>query len=203
MKKPTWIVFDVGDVLLDWKSSSKNLADFLGVTQDELLDALFTYADEMFVGRISPVDGWAKVLKKLGKYNDPWEIILRWRDKSFWLEPTLLLVKDLHNRGYSLALMSNSWLGLTEKKDFDKLPKEMQLFKYIFDSSKEKMKKPDPSFYDLVESRVGSVGDSILLVDDSVSNFVPAQEKGWQVYEYIILHDDGLAASEALRKILL
>src|SRR5690349_16664820 len=101
MQKIEWILFDVGGVLLDWKLSSGSLADELGIDQGDLLDAMFAHAPLMNVGTITPQEGWKRILSDLNKsdYN-PQDIILRWRDKKFWLADTLQLVRDLHDAGY-------------------------------------------------------------------------------------------------------
>ena len=203
MKKPTWIVFDVGDVLLEWQASSALLAEHLGVDKDALLDALFEYADDMFIGKISPIDGWTEILKKLDIKADPRNMILQWRDKRCWFTESLALVRDLHAAGYKLAVMSNSWLGLGDKRDANQLPDEVKLFSHIFDSSKAGVKKPDIRFYELVEQGIGADGQDVMLIDDSVANFVPARQKDWQCYHYITSEDKGRQSAKELRKALL
>ena len=54
MRKAEWVLFDVGGVLLDWRLSSGSLAEFLGIEQGALLDAMFTHAPLMNVGTITP-----------------------------------------------------------------------------------------------------------------------------------------------------
>lgn len=115
MQKPTWIVFDVGGVLLDWQRSSAAVADYLGVSHDTLLNTMFSHAPEMNIGAISPQTGWEIILKELN--YDPQEVIRQWRHKEFWLPDILQLAKDLHHNEYRLAILTNSWLGLTDETD--------------------------------------------------------------------------------------
>jgi HAD superfamily hydrolase (TIGR01509 family) len=129
-------------------------------------------------------------------------MVLRWRDKAFWFEDTLSVVRELHSQGYQLAIMSNSWLGLTEKRDNDQLPKELKLFKHIFDSSQAGMKKPDERFYELVESGLKSTGNDIMLVDDSLNNAVPASKRGWQFFHYVTENDACAGSTQKLRALL-
>src|SRR3981081_268531 len=108
--KPTWIVFDVGGVLLDWYRSSAALAKYLGVSHEQLLNTMFSHAPKMNIGVISPQEGWKIILEELGqgtKYK-PNDIIRKWRDKRFWIPDTLALVRDLHDNNYRLATFTDS-----------------------------------------------------------------------------------------------
>lgn len=201
MQKTEWVLFDVGGVLLDWRRSSAALADFLEVDHGTLLDTMFTHAPLMNVGTITPQEGWKRILRDLGHDgHDPQETILRWRAKEFWLADTLKLVQELHNAGYRLAVFSNSWLGLSNDPNDSTMPPEMANFSYILDSSKEKMKKPDPAFYELAEQTVGAKGESLFFIDDDQPNLVPAAEKGWLTYHYDMGEDrSGQNANAELR----
>ncbi len=205
MQKTEWVLFDVGGVLLDWRRSSAALADFLGVDHGTLLDVMFEHAPLMNVGTITPQEGWKRILSGLGKADhDPQDIILRWRDKKFWLADTLQLVKELHSAGYKLAIFSNSWLGLSNEPDEPTMPDELSLFSHILDSSQEKMKKPNPAFYELAEKTTGAKGPSIFFLDDDQPNLIPASEKGWQTYHYDMGEDrSGHKANTELRSKLL
>ena len=198
MKKPTWVVFDVGDVLLNWQTSSAALASHLGVDKNKLLDTLFNYADDMFIGKIGPEEGWSLILSDLGVKADPWEMILKWRDKSAWFQETLAVIPELNKAGYKLAIMSNSWLCLSDARDANLLPEELKMFVHIFDSSQLGVKKPDIKFYNLVEDGLGSKNDDIILIDDSLSNKVPAEKKGWHFFNYITKDNQAKNSAERL-----
>lgn len=205
MQKTEWVLFDVGGVLLDWRRSSAALADFLKVDYGTLLDTMFMHAPLMNVGTITPQEGWERILQGLGKGDqDSQEAILRWRGKEFWLADTLKLVQELHDAGYKLAVLSNSWLGLSNDPNDPTLPSEMANFSYILDSSKVKMKKPDPAFYDFAEQTIGAKGNSIFFIDDDQPNLVPAAEKGWLTYHYNMGEDrSGQKPNAGLRSKLL
>lgn len=203
MIKPTWILFDVGDVLLNWQASSRHLAKQLGVEHTDLLDAIFKYADDMFVGNLDTVTGWELILKELGITQDPWEMVLAWRHTDFWFSESLRLVRKLEAAGYSMAIMTNSWLELNDLEHRDLLPQELEAFSYIFDSSEAGLKKPDPAFYALVEAKLGTKGDNILLIDDAVKNKKPALDRGWQFFQYETVNDDGKASARQLEKLLI
>ena len=210
MRKLQWIVFDVGGVLLDWPASSMAAATYLGVTHDELFDVLFdqsvdtSIGAQMNVGAISAEEGWRLILEELKKDCAPEIIINRWYAKEFWLEDTLQLIVQLHEAGYKLAIMSNSWLGLTDPRKRRALPKELRLFDKVFDSSVERLKKPDEMFYELVEQSTGSKGDGLFFIDDDQKNLAVAEKRGWQHFLYEMGEGkDGKAANAVLRDLLL
>lgn len=209
MNKPTWIVFDVGGVLLDWPTSSAKTAEFLGLTRNELFDVLFdqtvamSIGAKMNIGELSAHDGWVQILSRLKKHSTPEEIMSRWYAKEFWLEDTLALLQELKDAGYKLAIMSNSWLGLNDPTKQHSFPKELQLFDKVFDSSQEKMKKPDQAFYKLVEDGINAYGEQLLFIDDDKKNLDVAQARNWQTFLYDMAEDRGVQANTVLRQELL
>ncbi len=182
MNKPQWIVFDVGGVLLDWERSSAALAKKLGVDYGLLLETTFSYAPKMNIGLMSPEDGWNQILAELNRPGNPLEAIRSWRNKEFWIQDSLKLATDLYAAGYKLAIFTNSWLGLEDEPDKTLLPKEIEHFTHIVDSSKEGLRKPDPAFYDILESRLGDTGQALFLIDDTGENMPVASKKGWQTH---------------------
>jgi len=198
--KPHWIVFDVGGVLLDWERSSATLAKKLDVEHGLLLETVFSYAPKMNIGLMSPEDGWNRILSDLGKSSDPLEAIRSWRSTNFWIQDSLKLASELHAAGYKLAIFTNSWLGLEDETDKKLLPKEIDLFTHIVDSSKEGLRKPNPAFYDLLESRLADKGAALFLIDDTDKNMPVATKKGWQTHLFDT--NDSLSSANQIRSIL-
>lgn len=201
MVKPRWVVFDVGGVLLDWERSSAALAKELGVDHGLLLKTMFFYAPKMNIGLMGPENGWKKILADLNKNGDPLEAIRSWRNREFWIQDSLELVSELHSAGYKLAIFTNSWLGLQDDLGKNLLPKEIALFTHIVDSSKEGLRKPDPAFYDLLESRLGNKGQDLFLIDDTTKNMPVADIKGWQTHLFNTVNSSG--SVQQIRSILL
>jgi len=203
MVRPDWILFDVGGVLLDWRTSSAAVANSLNVTQDVLLEAMFKYAPLMNIGTLSPDAGWQKILHELGKNKDPWQVIHQWRSTDYWMQDTLKLLRELDEAHYGLAILSNSWLGFSVPGEADTFPAEIKLFKHIFDSSNEGIKKPDIAFYKLAESRLGAQGQSILFIDDDADNLVAADGLHWQTFHYKPEQENIPVNNEKIRRRLL
>jgi HAD superfamily hydrolase (TIGR01509 family) len=158
----------------------------------------------MNIGIVSAREGWRAVLKTLGKIDEnPEKIIHQWRAREYWLADTLILLRELDAAGYSLAILSNSWLGLTDAGERSTFPEEIDLFTYILDSSKEGIKKPDPAFYALAEERISVSGGLIFFIDDDAQNLLPARMRGWQTFHYVLGGDKGLRSNEEVRDMLL
>ncbi|HSX28894.1 MAG TPA: HAD family hydrolase [Candidatus Saccharimonadales bacterium] len=211
MKKPSWIIFDVGGVLLDWRASSDAVAKQLGVTHSELFDVLYdqtaqmSIGAKMTVGAISAEEGWTEILKRLGKTQfSTSDILNQWFATEYWFPASLALVGDLHRAGYKLAIMSNSWLGLTHPEKRSAFPQELQYFTHIFDSSIDKVKKPAPEFYEVVEVGTKKNGSELLLVDDDQKNLTTATSRQWQTFLFESdVAEQGEAAVRQLRGRLL
>ncbi len=210
-RRPMWVVFDVGGVLLDWRSSLSAVAAELGITRDQLLGVLFgqsvpkNIGTAMLLGEIPAEAGWAVVLKRLAKNGyDPAPVFAQTYAAKFWSRDTLKLAGVLHETGYKLAIMSNSWLGLTDPKKKEDFPKELQLFDNIFDSSVEGMKKPDVTFYELAEQRTEAKRKDLFLIDDDEENLATAKQRGWQTFRYEMGDErDGHESNKELRSMLL
>lgn len=187
MGRPLWVIFDVGGVLLDWHASSQATAKKLGITRNELFDVLYDQSAPesigamMNSGKINPENGWMSVLKQLNlTQNSPVDIINGWFAREFWVPDSLNLIEELKAAGYKLAIMSNSWLGLTDPSKRSAFPIELEFFDHIFDSSVEKLKKPDSRFFELVEQKTGATRNDLLLIDDDKQNIRAAQARQWQ-----------------------
>lgn len=210
-QKPTWIVFDVGGVLLDWRSSSTYVAnDILGLTRDQLFNVLYGFddsasiGDRMNRGEFSAHEGWNLVFSELGipeKYDD---VMTNWTASKFWANDTLRLVRELSSAGYKLAIMSNSWLGLDKTDQTPHFPAELQLFDSIFDSASIGLTKPNEDFYAYVENSLSVVGEQLFFIDDNAQNIAVARDRDWQTFLYDIGEDNtGITANIHLRQKLL
>jgi HAD superfamily hydrolase (TIGR01509 family) len=156
----------------------------------------------MNVGLMTPQAGWRLILRDLHREGyDPDEIIRLWRKRDFWLRESLATVRALHTAGYRLAILTNSWLGLTDEADKSTLPDELILFEHILDSSKEGMCKPEDPFYALLEARTGAQGEDIFLIDDAMNNLPPAAARGWKTFHFST--NNSQSSNQAIQKILL
>jgi putative hydrolase of the HAD superfamily len=92
-------------------------------------------------------------------------------------EPMLDLMRELRQRGYRLAILTNN-VREWEKEWRSKLPID-EIFETVVDSAWVGMRKPDHAIYRLTLERLGSVGaGECLFVDDNELNVEAARELG-------------------------
>lgn len=107
---------------------------------------------------------------------------------------TVELIRELHEAGYRLYVLSNMPLEYWEHM------KKMEVFR-LFDgiviSSVEKMAKPDPAFFRLLLDRYGLKPEETLFVDDKQSNTSAAVRLGMEAYTF-----DTATGPDGVRKLL-
>lgn len=95
---------------------------------------------------------------------------------------TLELVRQLHEAGVPLFCLTN--FGSEFFADFRKSQPIFDLFEDIVVSGDEKVAKPEPRIYEIVEQRSGCSGSQIFFTDDNISNIQAAQKRGWIAHHF-------------------
>lgn len=87
------------------------------------------------------------------------------------------LVERLSNAGVPLFCLTNFghefWHGFRPTQPI------FDVFQDIIVSGTEKVAKPDPRIYEIVEERAGRSGDALFFTDDNPANIEEAQKRGW------------------------
>lgn len=201
-KKPKWVIFDVGQVLYDYKSFQNQVSKHLNI-EHELLKAEL---EDVFVrsmqGEMTFEEVWQEVLGSYGKEKELKNILDIWWDSKKFVVDTKLLVKQLHEKGYSIALFTNNWPNMTEGI-LKNIGEDSFVIKHMFESSVEKLRKPDIKFYELVERKTGAKENEIYFIDDKEENLITAETLGWQTFLYELGKDNGKKSNDKIRKKLL
>lgn len=210
-KKPTWIIFDVGGVLLDWFGSSKVFAANIGIPHVEMLQ-LFnepyngsTLDSLMHRGRISPQEAWNIALEPYNKSIDIEEVIAAWCADPYWIQDSLKLLDDLENNGYKISILSNSWFSFNSPARARLFPAQFSRYEHVFDSGELGYMKPDQKIYEIVETTLAVAPLELLFIDDNRENLDAAKTRGWNVrYFESRKGDSGIQESiAAVRSVLL
>ncbi len=201
MKKPKWVIFDVGQVLYDFHKFVDDLAPVLNVENKLLWKAVNESPMSSFTGAASVHDYWKSVLKILEKDSEYETLMNTWENEvKYWMDDTRKLLKEINKKEYRLALLTNNWASQTEN-----LQKNLSSFaniEFIIESSVEKLQKPDKRLYELVENRLNSKGKEIFFIDDRQENLDTAIQMGWQTFLYSLGEDEGKTSNDKIRKIL-
>ncbi len=182
------------------------ISDFGGVLTNRLVEAFLAFQDESGISMEQLGRGMQRVAERDGEYplyrlergevseaefltNLSWGLeeelghrptLHRFREIYFDAlegnEPMLGLMRELGERGYRMAILTNNvreWEELWRSK----LPVD-EIFELVVDSAWVGMRKPDPAIYRLTLERLGMEPEHSLFVDDNELNVEAARELG-------------------------
>ena len=96
------------------------------------------------------------------------------------VEGTHGLVHRLHNAGVPLYCLTN--FGDELFQQFRSEHDLFDLFEDIIVSGEERIAKPDPRIYEIVEARSGRLGSALFFTDDNPANVEAASARGWEAH---------------------
>jgi putative hydrolase of the HAD superfamily len=182
------------------------ISDFGGVLTNRLIEAFAAFQDETGISMEQLGRGMQRVSERDGEYplfrlergeiseqafldDLCWGLepelghrptMHRFREIYFEAlhgnEPMLDVMRDLRDRGYRMAILTNNvreWEPLWRAK----LPVD-EIFELVVDSAFVGLRKPDPAIYELTLERLGVKGEGCLFVDDLEINCDAARELG-------------------------
>ena len=185
------IVFDVGDVLVDfcYKKFMRNLG-FDEETVEFLSDNMVVteFWHELDLGIRTEADARKKFTEEFPQYKD--EILKFWDNVQDIVEEydySVPLIKKLKDKGFGVYILSNYPIETAERHwpTFRFLP----LTDGHIISGYEKITKPDEAIYRLLESRFGIVLTECLFVDDRQINIDGAEALGMEGILFIGYED--------------
>ncbi|BDI59466.1 HAD family hydrolase [Qipengyuania nanhaisediminis] len=181
------VVFDVGRVLFDWQLR----ALFAKLIDDR--DELDTFLSEVVT------EEWhfqtdrgrnvhEMVEERVAQYPQYAELIRAYADRFNETIPgpvpgSLDIVRRLHAAKVPIFGLTNFGHELWEQ--FRPGESVFDLFEDIVVSGTEKVAKPDPRIYAIVEERSGKSGASLFFTDDNPDNIAAARARGWDAYRFI------------------
>ncbi len=184
--KNSAIIFDIGNVLVDW--NPRYLFEGLIEGSEEL---------EYFLNEIVPLS-WHRSFDLGGsmaegcraraiQFPDHHDNIIayeaRWSETICGeIEGSIALLQALSAKGYDIFALSNfpaeQWLAFESDYCFT------DLFKDKVISGREGIAKPDPQIFDLAISRFDIKPSETLFIDDRADNIFAATAKGMQTHQF-------------------
>jgi putative hydrolase of the HAD superfamily len=183
------------------------ISDFGGVLTNRLTEAFLAYQDESGISMEQLGRGMQRIAERGGEYplfrlergelSEPqfleelsWALedelgyrptLHRFSEVYFEAlhpnQPMLDLMRELRDRGYRLAILTNN-VREWEEKWRAKLPID-EIFELVVDSAWVGMRKPEPEIYELTLERLGGIdAGQCLFVDDNELNVEAARELG-------------------------
>lgn len=190
------VVFDLGGVVIgrDYEKYASEIAEFLFLQGDRPFPEYWKEFNRGIIGRrevaaaiaasteLSPNEAEAKLDRLMALFYE--------------FPDTAELIAELHEGGYDMYVLSNMPAEFIEYASghFD----VFRFFKGMIVSCWEKMAKPDPRFYGLLEQRFGIVPSETLFVDDKPSNIKAADALGF----HTCCFKQGRESCDMIREIL-
>ncbi len=178
------VVFDVGRVLFHWQLRSlfekiiENEVELDWFLSNVITEEWHFQHDqgvtlgEMLPARIAEFPDQAlRIASYAARFNET---------ASAPVDGVHTIVKRLHEGCVPLFCLTN--FGGELFAQFSQEHAIFDLFEDIIVSGIEKIAKPDPRIYELVEQRSGRRGDALFFTDDNPDNVAAAKARGWDAH---------------------
>ncbi len=187
MKQPQVIVFDLGKVLVDfdYNISAQRIAK-RGTLHPNAVKDFFDNSPlllEFETGEISSqqfYQGIREQTKYQGTYDEFCNVFA---DIFTPIDPMIAFHGRLREAGYPTFIFSNTneiaILHIRQNFSF------FSQFNHYIYSYEHGVMKPDPLLYEIVESKTGCSGETILYFDDRLENIQTGLERGWQAVHHL------------------
>jgi len=186
MKKYKNIIFDMGNVLLDYAPHTI-VSHFTSDTDsiNILVKEVFYQQEwlDLDQGIISYEDAYRLMTRRLSpKYNSLVKDILdHWHEYLFERSEMFELLSELKRAGYKLYLFSNASLRFY---DYENRIRCLSLFDQKIISANLKHSKPSDDFYHKAFELCGISAHESFFIDDSAINILKANQLGLDGYIY-------------------
>lgn len=180
------VIWDMGGVLLRTEDHDPRaqLANRLGVRQEELYDAVFNSdsAIRATLGEIDAGEHWENVGKCFGLSGEA----LQWFSVQFWkgdrLDRELMDYIQSIRRLYRTGLLSNAWSDAREV--MTKRYALLEVFDFAVFSAEIGLAKPDPRIYQHLLDKMSLQPQQAIFIDDVLENVKAAQKVGMHAIRF-------------------
>ncbi len=188
----SFIYFDLNDTLI--RAAQRGftlLAEEAGVLPDVIETLFWHYNDALNRGTMSMTDFNALLSKRLG-------ITVDWRETYL---TTAEIIQPMHElltwtaQHYRVGILTNTLPGLVSGLRERHLLPDVP-YQAIVDSSELGVGKPEQAIFAIAQDRAGVAANEILLIDDTRSNIVAAEQQGWHVALF-----DGYRVEESVERL--
>ncbi len=185
MSKIEAVVFDIGNVLIEW-NPERLFDEVLG---EERRKDLFAEVDlEAMNVSIDMGAPFKDTIYGMAEQHPAWRNEIRlWHD--LWIEMaspvidhTVRLQRALRAKGIPVHALTN--FGVDSFYLAEGHYPFFAEFDQRFVSGLLEVMKPDPKIYEIVEAETGHAPETMLFTDDRADNIEAAQARGWQVHRF-------------------
>jgi 2-haloacid dehalogenase len=185
VQRPAAVVFDIGNVLIEWQPERF----YDAAIGPEARKALFAEVDlHAMNDRIDAGEGFGSVVASVARAHPRWsDAVMLWHDR--WLDiaapaipQTVRLLEALKARGVPVFALTNFGVETFELAR-PRYP-FLDRFDRAFVSGRLRLSKPDPAIYAVVERDSGLDPEALFFIDDRAENIAAAAARGWQTHRF-------------------
>ncbi len=182
---PQAVVFDIGNVLIEWQPERF----YDSVIGEDRRRAMFEAVDLHGMNdRVDSGENFRDTIYAVAEeYADWGDEIRLWHDR--WIDMaapvidhSLRLMQALQTRGVPVFSLTN--FGIETYAIAEQKYPFLSSFDRDFISGHMKVIKPDPRIYELLEDGSGLSGSNLLFTDDRAENIAAAVARGWQTHHF-------------------
>jgi 2-haloacid dehalogenase len=182
MRTPKAVVFDIGNVLLEWRPERLYARLILDPEERRKF-----FVETQIEGMNLEVDRGAPFKEHIyahaAKHPKHEKLIRAWHDNwiemaSPAIEGTVSILRALKRRGITIAALSN--FGVESFDYACTIYPFLNEFDVPVISGREETIKPEPRIYEILEERTGLLGQDIFFMDDNAKNVAAARARFWQ-----------------------
>jgi FMN phosphatase YigB (HAD superfamily) len=182
MKRPTFIFFDIGNVIYNFQNGLEGLAKITGSNIDTCTSVWRKLDNDVCRGIRNPQDIWTE-LKNVTKFKgEDINFIDYWASHFKPIKATHSLIRNL-SAEYPIGIMTNIYKGSFEKAIQNKSIPDIE-YKAIIKSCDIGIIKPEIAIFKYAEEITGMSKETILLIDDSELNLETAKKFNWSVFKF-------------------
>ncbi len=176
------IIFDIGGILIQEPANTamyKNIAQFLGISEEEYNEARKPYWHLATTGELSLKQLYEKVLKKVNKNMKAEDVVRKHLEEYAKIEkvrnPEIIRIIEDLKINYEVIALTNTE---QEMGEYNRVHGLFQFFEKAFLSTELHMKKPDAVIFQKVLEECNVTADEALFIDDKEENTEGARELG-------------------------
>ncbi|MGJ8626927.1 MAG: HAD family hydrolase [Sulfitobacter sp.] len=181
--KPQAVVFDIGNVLIEWQPERFYDATIGIQKRKEMFSAVDLHAIN---DRVDMGENFQDVIYGAAELYPAWRAEIRmWHDR--WIEMaspvidhSVRLMKALQARDIPVFSLTN--FGIESYDLAATYYAFLREFDRDFISGHMGMIKPNPLIYDTLEKASGVAPEALLFTDDRTENIAAAAQRGWQTH---------------------
>lgn len=180
---PEAVIFDIGNVLIEWQPERFFDAEIGIENRQALFDAVDLHSMN---DRVDSGENFSAVLAQTAAVHPEWKAELaiwhdRWLDiASPAIDHSVRLMEALQKCGVPVYSLTN--FGIETYALAAARYAFLRAFDRDFISGHMGVTKPDPRIYQMLEEGSGLAGDQLLFTDDRAENIAAAAARGWQTH---------------------